>query len=75
MRNSEFWELVDDEFGRGHGRVLVRDHVLLALGNRTAEEAMAAGEPLREIWFALCRDLDVPSERRWGRDGQERRRA
>ncbi len=75
MRSSEFWELVDEEFGRAHGRTLVRDHVLLELGNRTAEQAMKAGEPLREVWFALCDAMDVPAERRWGKDEKERRRA
>jgi len=28
VRNSEFWTLVDEEFGRAHGRALVKDHVL-----------------------------------------------
>ncbi|MBT0773880.1 DUF3046 domain-containing protein [Kineosporia sp. J2-2] len=75
MRSSEFWELVDDEFGRAHGRTLVRDHVLLELGNRTAEQAMDAGEPYRDVWFALCRSMDVPRERQWGKDEKESRRA
>ncbi|GAB6897414.1 DUF3046 domain-containing protein [Kineosporia succinea] len=75
MRSSEFWELVDEEFGRAGGRVLVRDHVLLGLGNRTAEQAMEAGEPFREVWFALCESMDVPPERRWGKDEKEQRRA
>ena len=75
MRSSEFWELVDDEFGRAYGRTLVRDQVLLGLGNRTAEQAMEAGEPLREVWMALCESMDVPVERRWGSNERERRRA
>ncbi|GAA3596835.1 DUF3046 domain-containing protein [Kineosporia mesophila] len=74
MRESEFWELVDGEFGAAGGRTLVRDHVLLELGNRTAQEAMEAGEPVREVWFALCDSLDVPRERRWGKDEKEHRR-
>jgi hypothetical protein len=70
VRNSEFWTLVDDEFGRAHGRALVRDHVLFELGNRTAEQALADGEPLRTVWLSLCEAMDVPPERRWGRDAQ-----
>jgi len=68
VRNSEFWTLVDDEFGRAHGRTLTRDHVLFELGNRTAEQALADGEPLRTVWQALCEAMDVPPERRWGRE-------
>jgi hypothetical protein len=73
VRLSEFWTLVDDEFGRAHGRTLARDHVLFELGNRTAEQALADGVPERTIWFAMCDALDVPPERRWGRDDRERR--
>jgi len=68
VRISEFWELVDGEFGPAHGRTLVRDHVLFAWGNRTAEQALADGEPVREVWFAFCDALDVPPERRWGQE-------
>jgi hypothetical protein len=68
VRSSEFWELVDGEFGSAHGRTLVRDHVLFELGNRTAEQALADGEPLRDVWFALCDALDVPESRRWGQE-------
>ena len=74
VRNSEFWTLVDDEFGRAHGRTLTRDHVLFELGNRTAEQAITDGEPLRTVWFALCGALDVPPERRWGREDAAPRR-
>ena len=76
MRQSEFWTLVDDEFGRGYGRTLVRDHVVGGLGHRTAEQALAQGEDPRTVWFALCEELQVPPERRWGRDeaGQAARR-
>jgi hypothetical protein len=68
VRHSEFWTLVDDEFGRAYGRTLVRDHVVGALGHRTAEQALAAGEDPRAVWFALCDELEVPPARRWGRD-------
>ena len=65
---SEFWVLVEDEFGAGPGRTLVRDHVLGVLGHRTAEQALEAGEDARTVWFALCEDLQVPPERRFGRE-------
>ena len=76
MRESEFWDLVDDEFGRTQGRTLVREHVLFQLGNRTAEQALADGETVRVVWLALCEALDVPVSRRWGAaEKQKRRRA
>lgn len=74
MRISEFWELVDGEFGRAHGRTLVRDHVLFRLANRTAEQALEDGDDARDVWFALCDALDVPESRRWGQEQQTSRR-
>jgi len=65
---SEFWGLVDGEFGPGRGHALVRDHVVGELNHRTAQQALDAGEDPRTVWLALCVDLEVPPERRWGRE-------
>jgi hypothetical protein len=74
VRSSEFWDLLDVEFGRAQGRALAHDHVLLELGNRTPEQALADGQPYRDVWVALCNSLDVPEDRRWGREEPDRRR-
>lgn len=66
MRLSEFWRAVADEFGEVYGRALVRDLVLSGLGDLSAESAIAAGVPVREIWLALCAAMEVPSDRRYG---------
>jgi len=68
VRSSEFWGLVDGEFGPAYGRTLVRDHVVAGLGHRTCERAIADGEPLRTVWQALCDEMDVPPSRRWGQE-------
>ena len=62
MKLSEFHNAVVDEFGE-FGRVLLRDTVLVELGNRTPEEALAAGVTAREVWLAMCRAQDVPVSR------------
>jgi len=62
VKLSEFELAVAEEFGE-FGRVLRRDTVIVALGNRTADEALAAGVPTREVWFALCAAQDVPPHR------------
>jgi hypothetical protein len=67
VRHSEFWQLMEDEFGAGYARSVARDQVVAALGGRTADEALAAHVPPRQVWFALCDVMDVPTERRWGR--------
>lgn len=75
MRHSDFWRLMDDEFGPGYARTLAGDQVVAALGNRTAERALADGVPPRQVWLALCDHMHVPAERRLGVDpGRPRRR-
>ena len=57
-----------DEFGASYARSLASSHALHALGDRTADEALEAGVRPRTVWLALCDDLDVPPERRLGRE-------
>lgn len=63
-----------DEFGDAYGRVLAHDLVLSAIGGRTADQALAAGVPAREIWLALCDAQDVPLNRRHGVGQREPRK-
>lgn len=65
MRRSEFDRAVRDEFGPQAGSLIV-DLVLSAVGDRTAVQALDAGIPPRDVWLALCAELDVPIERRYG---------
>lgn len=54
---------------------MLNDLVLSPLSGRTAAEALDAGVPPRDIWLALCAEMDVPLERRHGVGRQEPRRA
>ena len=74
MKLTEFRRAVAQEFGAAFGAVLTRDTVIVELGNRTADEALAAGLPARDIWTALCRSQDVPPER-WHGAGLPKPRA
>ena len=65
VRRSEFFRAVDDEFG-ANAASLLHDLVLSGLGSRTADEALDAGEPPRAVWLALCAEMDVPENRRYG---------
>jgi hypothetical protein len=62
VKLSEFQNAVVEEFG-AFGRVLLKDTVIVELGNRTPNEALAAGIPAREVWLALCRVQEVPPQR------------
>ena len=73
MRRSEFDRAVDHEFGE-RAPALIADLFLSALGNRTAVQALRDGEPAREVWLALCDEMEVPESRRHGAGRLEPRR-
>lgn len=73
MRRSEFHRAVEDEFG-ARATAVVNDLFLAKVGDRTAADALAAGVDPREVWLALCEELDVPADRRYGVGRLEPRR-
>lgn len=68
MREREFWELLEEVFGRSYGRSLSRDQQLTSLDGLTVVEALAAGIEPRVVWNVLCDQMDVLDARRWGAD-------
>lgn len=72
MRISEFRALAHEEFGRALADTLVTDLVLAPL-DATAAQAIEAGTDPRVVWTALCDAMEVPPERRLGRDRGRRR--
>ena len=55
VRLSQFWILMEDEFGPTYAVSLARDLALDALGGRTAQEALDAGLPPRDVWLGAVR--------------------
>lgn len=74
MRLSEFWQLMDQEFGPAYARTLAAGHALHALGDRTVLRAIEDGVSVRTVWTTLCDDLQVPEERRFIADRKKRSR-
>ncbi|NEG95820.1 DUF3046 domain-containing protein [Bifidobacterium sp. SMB2] len=66
MQEREFWQLLEEVFGRSYGRSLSRDQSLDALDSMTVVEALDAGVEPRVVWNVLCDHMDVPDARRWG---------
>lgn len=62
MRLTEFHERVTLRFGAAYGATVLTDHVLAAVGGRTAEQAIEDGVQPRDVWWALCADFDVPRD-------------
>lgn len=64
VRLTYFRELMEGEFGAARAASVAHDHVFGELGDRTVEQALAAGVEPRDIWLAVCRAYDVPPARR-----------
>lgn len=74
MRLSEFWLVMDAAFGPARARALADDLVLASLDGRTPSEAIAAGEPVRAVWAAVCDAMDLDDAARWRHREEPRRR-
>jgi len=68
MREREFWQLVEEVFGRSYGRALSHDQRLTDLDDMTVVEALASGIEPRVVWNVLCDQMDVPDSKRWGKE-------
>ena len=68
MREREFWELLEEVFGRTYGRSLSRVQRMPKQANITLVEALGAGEEPRVVWNVLCDQMEVPDSKRWGHD-------
>ena len=64
MRHTEFWVRMEKALGPTYARSWAHDVVLSDLGNRTTQEALAAGVPPKEIWAAVWRALELPPSER-----------
>jgi hypothetical protein len=60
VRLTDFRERVELEFGRMRGDSILVDHVLTALGGKSAAQAIEDGVDPRDVWRALCAEFDVP---------------
>lgn len=72
MRLSEFWALMEQEFGAGYARVVASTQSLGSIGGRSVHQALDEGEPVRRVWEAVVRDMDVRPEHHWLADPKER---
>lgn len=67
MRLAQFHQLVNDEFGSALGQFHIESHVLSGYG-QTPQQAIEQGVDVREVWWAICRDFEIPENRWLGED-------
>lgn len=64
MRHTEFWARMEEVLDPGYVRSWASQFVMSDLGGRTAQEALDAGVPPKEVWAAVWRALDLPANKR-----------
>ena len=68
MRLSEFRDAVAAAFGQAYAPTLCREMALTSLESLTAQQALDKGVPVRDVWHALCDQMDVDPAVRAGPD-------
>lgn len=63
MRHTEFWARLEHALGTGYYRTWASQVVISDLG-RTAQEALDAGVPPKQVWTAVWRALELPDKER-----------
>jgi hypothetical protein len=64
MRHTEFWVRMEAALGSGYYRSWARQFVMAELGGRTAQEALDAGIPPKQVWAAVWDALGLPASQR-----------
>ena len=60
MRHTEFWSRLEGALGRSYYRSWAPQFVMADLGGRTAQEALDAGMPPKQVWAAVWQALELP---------------
>jgi hypothetical protein len=53
VRLTDFWERLEQVFGRGYAASVAADQVIPQLGGRTIKQALASGEETVAVWRAV----------------------
>ncbi len=64
VRHTEFWSRMEDALGSAYSESWARQFVMSELGGRTAQDALDAGVPPKQVWAAVWRALDLPASQK-----------
>ena len=64
VRHTEFWERMQLALGVDYMRSWAETHVMADLDRRTAQEALDAGVPPKQVWRAVWAALGLPDSER-----------
>ena len=55
---------MEHALGPAYSRAWAKTQVIAALGGRTVDEALAAGDPPKKVWQAVWENLGLPASER-----------
>lgn len=61
MRLTDFWERMDEVFDPTYAPSWAHDFALPELGGLTVTQAIDSGVETKEIWRAVCANVQVPT--------------
>ncbi|MFL6060262.1 MAG: DUF3046 domain-containing protein [Marmoricola sp.] len=64
MRHTELWARMEQALGPAYAHTWASMFVIADLGGRTAQEALDAGVPAKEVWRAVWSVLELPAKDR-----------
>jgi hypothetical protein len=64
VRHTEFWSRLEAALGTAYYRVWAEQFVMAELDRRTAQEALDAGLPPKQVWAAVWKALELPPSER-----------
>lgn len=70
MRLSEFRAAAADAFGEAYAPTLCKEMALTDLDSMTAEQALERGIAPRDVWHALCDQMNVDASIGIGKDAK-----
>lgn len=64
MWQTHFWARMEEAFGRTGAATFAQDHILSRLGDRSVNQALAAGVDAKEVWRAVVAEMELPARMR-----------
>ncbi len=64
MKETELWQRLEAQLGRGYAQVWAAEHHVADLDGQTVREALRDGTAAKQVWRAVWRELELPDRDR-----------
>ena len=64
MKETELWQRLEAQLGRGYAQVWAAGHHVADLNGQTVRDALHDGRAAKQIWRAVWRELELPDRER-----------